>query len=700
MAERSGKSQDRASRIAALSTAKRTLLAQRIRGEAESPSRTPTIPRRPPHETTALSFSQERIWFLDQFEPGNPAYNRPVLLQITGPLDTAALEEALNHLLRGHEALRTVFAAVNGVPVQRVCSYEPMALVSVDLGDLPDEERENRAIPLAVQEARLPFDLARGPVLRATLYQLNSEKHWLQLVIHHIVFDAWSAGVLIDEVGQAYRAYCSGSRSGLPAPQIQYADFAHWQRHHLPPGTFDRHLSYWRQTLSGAPPSIELPRDHPRPSLQTYAGASLTVPLSGKQAQALKRLAQQESATLFMVLLAAFNVLLLRYSGQDDLVVGVPVAGRSQVETEKVIGLFINTLVLRVDVSCNPAFRELLARVRRVALEAYAHQELPFERVVEVLQPERDPSRTPLFQVNFNYKNVPGRSYTLPELGIEEIELDYQVAQFDLTLNVVQKDDGLQCKFVYNTDLFESATIERMGSQFQTLLAGLVANPKAPVWSVPVLTESERQQVLMTRNAPDVAYPPAECMHALFEAQVERTPDATAVVFEDEHLSYRQLNERSNELAHHLQRLGIGPEMLVGLHVERSLEMVVGLLSILKAGGAYLPLDPSYPTERLRFILEDAGVSVLLTQERLLARLPQPSVKTMCLDTDWRKIADGRIENPSPRAVAESAVYVIYTSGSTGQPKGVVVEHRHLYHYVLAIRETYGPTIKGAFNRG
>ena len=429
-----------------------------------------TIPRRAPHEATALSFSQERIWFLDQWEPGNPAYNRPVLLQMEGPLNESALAQAVNEVLRRHEALRTIFPVENGRPLQRMQPYRPIELVPVDLGRLAPEEKEHEAMRLAVQEARRPLDLGKGPIVRATLFRLGPESQRLQLVVHHIAFDAWSASVLIDEMAQAYEAHDSGEGSDLSEPPIQYRDFSHWQRQHLRGETLESHLAFWHANLLGAPPSLELPCDHPRPSIQTYRGSSLRLTLSTRELGTLKSLARRGNATLFMVLLTAYKVLLCRYSGQNDVVVGVLVAGRSLVETEKMIGLFINILALRTDLSGNPTFLEALERVREVALEAYAHQDLPFERLVEAVPPARDASRHPIFQVMFNLENVPKREHDFPRLGTTEIELDYQVAHLDLTLEVTEKAGGAHCTFVYNKDLFDAPTIERLTENFRNYI--------------------------------------------------------------------------------------------------------------------------------------------------------------------------------------------------------------------------------------
>ena len=650
-----------------------------------------TIRRRVPHEPTALSFSQEGIWFLDQWEPGNPAYNRPVLLQLTGPLNESALAQAVNDLLRRHEALRTVFADADGRPMQQVEPYQPIELARVDLGALAPEEKEHEATRLALREARRGFDLAKGPIVRATLFRLGPQSHRLQLVVHHIAFDAWSAGVLLDEIAQAYEAHDSGEVSNLSELPIQYRDFSHWQRRYLQGETLESHLAFWQAKLLGAPPALELPFDHPRPPIQTFRGSSLGLTLSKQDLETLKALAQQGNATLFMVLLTAFNVLLCRYSSQDDIVVGIPVAGRSRVETEKMIGLFINTLALRTDLSGSPTFLEALARVREVALEAYAHQDLPFERLVEAVRPARDTSRPPIFQVMFNLENVPKRKHDFPGLRTEEIELDYQVAHLDLTLEMTENASGAHCSFVYNKDLFDAPTIERMAENFHVLLRGLAADPLRPVSRLSLLTPAERHQVMVAWNETSAAYPDRS-IHELFYEQAARSPDAVAVIFEDQTLTYRELNRRSNRLAHYLRGLGVGPEVLVGLCLERSLEMVTGVLGILKAGGSYVPLDPNYPEERVAFMIEDAGASVLLTQQNLLGRLPENKARIVCLDSDWETIARQRDDDlPANSVECEPAhpAYIVYTSGSTGRPKGVIGLHRGAINFCHWMWENY-----------
>lgn len=677
--------------MSGLSPAKRALLEKRLRGEFADNSKSHFIPRRPDQEVMPLSFAQERFWFLNQLEPGNPAYNRPLAIFLTGSLNVPALEQSLSEILRRHDVLRATFFTVEGQPVQIINPAEPLKLLVVDLSEVLPTERESQIKGLATEEAKRPFDLTQGPLLRATLLRQDKKEHVLLLVTHHIMFDGWSANVLIREIAALYEAFSTGSSSPLPKLPIQYADFAHWQRQFIAGKVVETQLSYWQQQLDGSPPVLGLPTDHPRPPVQTFRGATQSLVCRKSLSESLKDLSRQEGVTLFMTLLAAFQTLLHRHTGQQDIIVGSPIAGRNWVETEGLIGAFINTLVLRTDLSDHPTFRELLLRVRDVALGAYAHQDLPFEKLVEELQPERDPSYTPLFQVMFQLRNVPKQAIEVQELRIDEFEFDSGIAPFDLTLEVVEKAEGLFCLFNYNTDLFDATTIQRMLGHFQTLLQGIVANPDQRLSSLPLLTKAERHQLLVEWNDTHADYPKDLCIHQLFEAQVERTPDAVAVVFEEHQLTYRELNARANQLAHYLRKRGVGPEVLVGICMERSLEMVVGLLGILKAGGAYVPLDPAYPKARLGFMLEDAEVSVLLTQERLLTRLPNDRARVVCLDTGWEAIVQQSEKNPISGVIVGNLAYIIYTSGSTGRPKGVAIEHCSTVALLGWTRKVFAP---------
>jgi amino acid adenylation domain-containing protein len=663
-------------------------------------------------DRAALSFAQQRLWFLDQLEPGSPFYNLPLAIRLSGQLDMTALQRSLDEIVRRHETLRTTFVTEGEQPVQVIAPPSPLPLLEVDLGELPKEEREAQARQLATQEAQRPFDLARGPLVRVCLLRLASggggqakqgrrDEHVLLLTLHHIISDGWSMGVLVRELVTLYRAFSAGSPSPLPDLPIQYADFAVWQRAWLQGRVLEKQINYWKQQLGGRLLALELPMDWPRPPIQTFHGAQRSFTLPVDLLTALQVLSQQNEVTLFMTLLAAFQVLLYRYTGQTDIAVGSPIANRSQVETEGLIGFFVNTLVLRTDLSGNPSFRELLGRVHEVTLGAYTHQDVPFEKLVEVLQPERDLSRTPLFQVMFalhNVQNVPTEAFELPGLSLSPMEVDSSTSKFDLTLSLNEASRGLVCVVEYNTDLFEADTIGRLISHFQTLLEGIAADPTRRIADLPLLTEAERHQLLIEWNDIQANYPRDRfaqsanlCIHELFQAQVARTPDAVAVVSQTQHLTYQALNERANQLARHLQGFGVGPEALVGVCLERSVDMVVGLLGILKAGGAYVPLDPAYPQERLAFILRDCQARVLLTQHRLRERLTWLSGRVVCLDTDWERIAQTSRSAPSCTVIGENLAYVIYTSGSTGQPKGVGIMHRNAAALIAWAQRQYGP---------
>ncbi len=623
----------------------------------------------------ALSFAQQRLWFFDQLKPGLSAYNLPAAVRLKGPLNLVALEQSLNEIVRRHESLRTTFRNVGGQPVQVIARALTIRLPVIDLRNMPASEREIEVRRLVTAEAQRPFDLSQGPLLRGTVLRLGDGEHVGLLTMHHIISDGWSTGILVREVTTLYLAFCAGGSSPLPALPIQYADFSHWQRQWLQGDVLESQIAYWKEQLAGVPAIIDLPTDHQRPAVQTFRGAHESVVLPKHLHEGFKELSRQEGVTPFMTFLTAFMVLLQRYTSQDDVVVGTPVANRNRLETEGLIGFFVNALVLRTDLSDNPGFRELLRRVREVCLGAYAHQDVPFDRLVEELCVVRDLSRNPLFQVMFVWHNTPLRTLELPGLNLSPVEGDSETAHFDLTLQVADTDEGLTAAFVYNTDLFQAGTIARMLGNFRTLLEAIVADTEQRLSELPLLSKSERQQVLVEWNAAKTANPRDLCIHQLFEAQVERTPDSVAVVFETEQLTYGELNRRANQLAHRLRALGVGPEIVVAISLERSSEMVVGLLGILKAGGAYLHLDPAYPKERLAFMLKDAQVSVLLTREHLAAGFAEQNARVICLDTDRESIARESVENPGCATGPENLAYIIYTSGSTGLPKGVLVSH-------------------------
>lgn len=639
-----------------------------------------------------LSFAQQRLWFLDQLEPNTSSYNIPTAVSLAGTLNIAALQQTLNEIVRRHEALRTSFEVVEGQPVQVIAPTLTLALPLVNLQEFSEFERDEEVLRLAKQEAQQPFDLTQCPLLRATLLQLSDTEYVLLFTMHHIISDGWSITLLIQEVATLYTAFSTGKPSPLAELPIHYADFAVWQRQWLQGERLDAQLAYWQQQIGSNPPVLQLPTDRPRPVIQTCQGATQSFSLPTDLTTALKALSKKAGVTLFMTLLAAFKILLHRYTSQDDILVGSPIANRNRTETERLIGYFVNTLVLRTSLEGNPSFWDLLERVRECTLSAYAHQDLPFEYLVEKLQPERDLSHNPLFQVSFVFQNTQMDELQLPGLAISFLKSENQTAKFDLSLDIYENQLGLAGLFEYNTDLFDATTVSRMVEHFCNLLSGIVANPQQSISDLPLLSKLEQRQLLGVwseegrRQEAEGSGAGDLCIHQLFEAQVARTPDAVAVVFGDQMLTYRELNQRANQLALHLQTLGVAPEVLVGICVERSLDMVVGILGILKAGGAYVPLDPAYPQERLAFMLLDSQVSVLLTQSKLLTSLPEHQALVVCLDGDWE---DKKASPPAPKVSPANLAYVIYTSGSTGKPKGVLITHANVVRLLAATQSWF-----------
>ncbi|HEY6801975.1 MAG TPA: amino acid adenylation domain-containing protein [Pyrinomonadaceae bacterium] len=640
-------------------------------------------------ETTAedvfvfpLSFAQQRLWFLHQLDPASSAYNMPLAFRLSGRLDVAALEWSINEIVRRHEVLRTTFDVVDQQPAQLVAPNLSVKLSRKDLSSLPSPLREVEAEKFGNEESQLPFDLVNGPLIRATLLHLGHNEQVLLLTIHHIVSDGWSQSILLNELSALYGARVNQQSSPLPPLSIQYADFAEWQREWLSGAVLDQQVDYWRQHLAGAPPSLELPTDRPRPALQSFNGSRESFHLSRNLSTQLVELSRREESTLFMTLLAAFEVLLYRYTGQSDVVVGTPVANRNRKELEVLIGFFVNTLALRVDVSGDPTFRELLARVREASLGAYANQDLPFEMLVEELRPVRDPSRNPIFQVVFVLQNMPDADSYDSDLVIEPIDVKTGRAQFDLMLDVTEYEGQIHGTFVYNTDLFDALTIQLMVEHLKVLLTGLVAGFDRRVSELPLLTEIESRRLLVEWNDTDVELADKVLLHELFEAQVARTPNAIALVFEGQRVTYEELNARANRLAHYLIDLGVGRESLVGLLLDRSIEMIVGVFGILKAGGAYVPLDPASPPARLRMVLDDAQISILLTDRS--DGIPS-LFKGQVIDLDVSEFVEQSSQNPGCLVTGDNAAYVIYTSGSTGTPKGVLLAHRGVCYLVASL---------------
>jgi amino acid adenylation domain-containing protein len=658
-----------------LSSSERAALVMRLKKKPAELTLEQTIQRRKDSGPVPLSFAQQRLWFLEQMGYSN--YFVSGTSRLTGLLDVKALERSLNEIVQRHEALRTTFTTIDGQPMQIIAPRLPLTLSMLDLSQLSSDERAAEARRLR-SEALRPFNLERGPLLRASLLRLAEDEHLLLLTMHHIVSDGWSLGVLFRELGTLYEGFVEGETPSLPELPIQYADFAVWQRRWLSGEILERQLAYWKEQLSDAPPVLALPTDLPRPAVPTIEGSFLICEISKELTEALKNLSRQEGVSLYMTLLAAFKILLARYTGQDEVVVGTPIANRNWIEIENLIGFFVNTLVLRTDLSGNPPFKELLKRIREVTLGAFAHQDMPFEKLVEELQPERDITRTPFFQVMFSLQNAP-----LPPLKLSQVTMTLledeiiTTSQFDLTFDSNEQSNGtMECLLEYSTDIFERATVQRMLTHYTNLLENIVANPQQRIRELPLLTDGERRQILVEWNATARDYAHDRCIHQLFEAQAECTPEAIAVVFGEERVTYAELNRRANQLGHYLKQLGVRPETRVGILLERSVEIPVALLAVLKAGGAYVAFDPSYPPERLLYMFEDSDVSVLLTQERVVAGQPEHHARIVCLETERSSIVEHEAQNVQSDINASNLAYLVYTSGSTGRPKGILIEHR------------------------
>ncbi len=633
------------------------------------------------------SYAQQRLWFLDRIESGASIYNVPTANRLRGPLDVVALERALNVIVERHESLRTAFTLVDGVPHQVIRPAEPIELELIDLSSHPDAPA--RALEVALEQAREGFDLAGDRLIRATLVTLGPEDHVLSMTLHHIITDAWSMGVLNRELSALYGGFVAGRPVELPELPIQYGDYAVWQQGWMESGGLDQQVEYWKRKLSGAPALLELPTDKPRPPEQSFRGDTLRAVFPPELLTGLHALGEAEGTTIFMTLLAAFVAMLYRYSGQCDMVLATPVANRSRVELESVIGLFVNTLALRVDVSDDPSFLDLLRQVRETSLEAFSHQDLPFEKLVQELNPERNQSHAPVAQVLFVLQSAIEGPAPLAGLEHERVLTDRGTAKFDLAMFVGEVPQGLRVAIEYCSDLFEAETITRMLEHFGVLLQGAVADPACPVSRLPLLSDAERELILERFSVgPAPIAAPERCVHELWGEQAALTPDATAVVAGCEQLTYAQLEARANQLAHHLRDAGVGPDVVVAISVRRSVEMLVAVLAVLKAGGAYAPIDPDYPEERVAFMLADSGAPVLLTQSDLVAQLPPYPGQTVCLDAEEDTFAGAERTPPESGVTPENLAYIIYTSGSTGRPKGVAMGHRPLANLIAWQRDS------------
>ena len=650
----------------------------------------PPIERIARDQNLPLSFAQQRLWFLDQLEPNSPFYNIPSAMRLSGNLNKEVLEQGINEIVRRHETLRTTFKAVKGKPHQVIDEEFSVKLNEIDLSSLPEAEQEAKVQQLATEEAQRPFDLAAGPLFRVTLIDLKPDDHVVLFTLHHIISDGWSMGVLIKEVAELYQAYAEGEQSPLAELPIQYADFAHWQKNWLTGEVLEKQLAYWKEKLAGSPPVIELPTDRPRPAVQSFKGSMISKSFSGELLKSLKDFCQKENVTLFMTLLAAFKTLLYRYSGQSDINVGTPHANRNRTETEGLIGFFVNTLVLRTDFSGNPAFKELVKQVRDTALGAYAHQDMPFETLVETLQPQRDLSHTPLFQVMFVLQNAPLEKIELPGVTFSPVTAESGTAKFDLSLVIFEQENGFTTSFEYNTDLFDLSTIERMMDHFGIVLENVAANPEKKVADIPMMSEEELQEMLEKWNDTSADFPSDKCMHQLFENLAVRNPDAIALTFADQRISYSEFNRRANQMARYLNKIGIGKEDLIGICMERSIEMMIGIMGTLKAGGAFIPLDPAYPPDRLDYMITDSSISVLLTQQALAESVNPHQAKVVYIDSEWEKISQESGENLNLDIDPTNLAYLIYTSGSTGKPKGTMLQHRGWCNLGMAQQLAFG----------
>ncbi len=674
--------------IAALPPEKRDLLMRRRKekaGKSRDLSGQSAASAKGP---VPLSFTQQRVWFFYTMDPLGHSYNMPRALRLKGRLDYQALGSSLNEIMRRHDVLRTTYAVVNEQPVQIVAPAGTLPLSVIDHGKLPESERYDRALRDASDVARQPFDLERGPVLRSTLLRLDDEDHILLVIMHHIITDGWSIGVFFREMVSLYEAFSAGNPSPLPELPVQYAGFAIWQREYLQGEVLQSQLSFWKEQLGGGLPLLQLPCDRPRPPVQSFNGSERVFVLRRELTQAIKALTKQEGVTLFMVMLAAFEALLNRYTRQARILIGCPIANRPRPEYERLLGLFANTVVLGADLSGDPTFMELLRQVRETALGVYANQDLPFERLVEELQPDRDPSHSVIFQVLFALQNVPIPDLKMAGLDVSFVHVESGNSRFDLSLYLTDWPEGLTGTLEYSKDLFDRSSITRMIERFQILLESIVANPNERISRLALLTAGEKEE-MPRLNQTLSAYARQSTVDDLIEAQVERTPDAVAVSFEDRRISYRELNAKANQVAHYLRSIGVRPETLVGIYMNRSIEIVFALLGVLKAGAAYVPLDSIQPMQRLRFMMEDAALSAILTEQGLQNDLPEPPIR-VCIGARAPILAGLPVENPVTETDPENLAYVIYTSGSTGRPKGVQISHRAVVNFLETMKKHPG----------
>ncbi|MGQ0541540.1 MAG: amino acid adenylation domain-containing protein, partial [Blastocatellia bacterium] len=640
-------------------------------------------------QSLPLSFAQQRLWFLDKLDPNSAVYNLPLGMRMSGKLDITLLKKALDGVIERHESLRTTFETVDGKPYARISSSLQTDLPLIDIRDLPEPERESGLHQHASEEAGIAFDLSVVPLFRASMVRLQDNEHVMLITLHHIISDGWSLAVFFKELTEAYEILVNGNQKALNVPSIQYADFAAWQQDYLREDVLRKQTEYWKNKLKGAPALLELPTDHSRPAIQSHKGANYPVTISPEIVESLKVLSRREGVTLYMTMLAAFQTLLYRHTNQEDITVGTPIANRNRVEIEDLIGFFANTLALRTDLSGDPTFRDLLSRVKKVTLEAYEYQDIPFEKLVEELNPERSLSHNPIFQVLFGLHNTPPFVSGASGLKYAPIEISRNVSRFDLSLDLFENENGISGMVEYSNDLFTESSISKLMDRFQVLLKSISEEANSRISSIQLLPENESRQLLKEWNETGAEYPKTSCLHHLFEEYAKETPDAIAVVYEKRQLTYAELDCRANILATYLRSLSPDRNPNIGLCIDRSLEMIVGMLAILKAGGAYVPLDPTYPAERLAFMIEDAGAEIILTREEFIGSLPTENVRTICIDREWDAVANESSGLPMHHVEPVDLAYVIYTSGSTGKPKGVQVRHQSVVNLVTTSRPVF-----------
>ncbi len=683
-----------AQQLSALTGAKRALLELQLMKKQKRKEKSRQVVTARKLKSAPLSYNQQGLWVLNQLMPGESVYHSPTAARLRGQLNVPALQKALQAIFARHDGLRTVFRTIDGEPVQLVQDIT-LDVPVIDLSTADEAEREAEALKILRHEARRPFDLSVGPLMRAVIVRMREDEHILLATLHHIITDGWSFGIIHRELSSFYAAFAAGGPSPFAELPIQYSDYAMWQREWFEGEVYASQLVYWKKQFATMPPALELPADNPRPNVQAYRafrGDQQTITLSPDLTRRIRKLCQQENITLFMVLMAAYQILLHRYTGEEDIVVGTPIAGRPVPEIEDLIGLFINTLAIRAQVSSGATVREFLNHVKQVALGAYSNQDLPFERLVKELQPERTLAHNPLFQVMFVLQSEEILPLNLSGITAEHFRIDHVMANFDLTLDIVEHEDTLVCLFESNADLFNADTIARMAGHFENVLESITANAEQKISEVQLLSETERRQLLYEWNDTTAAGRDASSIQEMFERQVEQTPDSVALVSDGRELTYRELNERANQLAHYLRERGVGPDTMVAMCLHRSAQLIVALMGILKAGGAYVPLDPGYPEGRLELMMADSGAPLLITEKSLANKVAAPTDSIICIDEIGDELSQRSLANPEPITQPEDLAYVIYTSGSTGKPKGVLVPHRSVVNLLASVRRTPGMT--------